>query len=186
MLIKLTIFATLELTYKIIKYMNSLLVFFKKLTMWKKIAIFISPIITLLVSMKLLILGLFLLIFIDLVTGIAKNLYLRGISLNPFKAAFWGAIKSYLIRNTWRKTYEYGIGIVVLATLEMLVLGSTPITFLAKTFSLTELAIVIPSIIEVWSIFENLEEISGKNMLKRLSEFMPKIVRTIVGDKTTK
>lgn len=165
-------------------YMKSIMAFFEKLTVGKKVLLLSSPIITLLISMKLAIIGLFLLIIIDLLTGIRKSLHLTGVGFNPFNKLFWGSIKSYLLRKTWRKAYEYGIGIIVISILETLVLGGTPITFLAKTFSLTEMAAVVPALIEIWSIFENLEAVSGSNILKRLRPFMPKIVRAILGDDT--
>lgn len=160
------------------------MVFFEKLTLGKKLLMLAAPIITLLVSMKLVLLGLAILIIIDLLTGIRKSLHKNNIGFNPFRKVFWGSIKSYLLRKTWRKTYEYGIGIIVIAVLESLIIGGTPITFLTKTFSLTELSIVIPALIEVWSIGENLEEVSGSNILKRLRPFMPKMLRAILGDKT--
>lgn len=159
------------------------LAFFEKLTMGKKILLISSPIITLLVSMKTVIFGLWLLIIVDLLTGIRKNFYVNKINFNPLKAAFWKSIKSYLLRKTWKKTYEYGIGIIVIAILESLVLGGTPITIMSKTFSLTELSAVIPAIVEIWSIFENLEAVSGKNLLKNVVPFLPKFVKAVLGIK---
>ncbi len=163
--------------------MKSLIIFFEKLTFGKKVALLTAPVLTLLISMKLLIIGLWLLVFFDLLTGIRKNLHISGISFNPFKKAFWKAIKSYLLRRTWKKTYEYGMGIIVIAVLESLILGGTPITILAKTFSLTELSIVIPALVEVWSIGENLEAISGRNFLKSLLPLMPKPIRVLFSKK---
>ena len=166
--------------------MKSLLVFFEKLTVGKKLLLLASPIITLLISMKLILLGLWLLITIDLLTGIRKNLHVQGIKFNPLKYYFWMAIKSYLLRKTWRKTYEYGIGIIVVAILETLILGGTPVSILSKTFSLTELSVVLPAMIEAWSIFENLEGAGGVNLLKRVSVLLPPDIRTILGVNKTK
>lgn len=159
---------------------NSFLAFFENLTVSKKALLLASPFITLLISMKLVILGLWLLILIDLVTGIRKNLHIQAVQFNLFKSEFWKSIKSYLLRRTWRKTYEYGIGIIVIAILESMVIGVTPITFMSKTFTITELSAVVPAIVEIWSIFENLEAVSGRNLLKRIKHLLPQGVRTIL------
>lgn len=165
-------------------YKRPVTAFFKNLTITKKLTLLASPIITFIISIKLILLGLSLLILLDLLTGIRKNLHLKGVSLNPFKKVFWGSIKSYLLRKTWKKAYEYGIGIIVVAILESLILGGTPITILSKTFSLTELSVVIPALVEVWSIGENLEAVSGRNFLKRLLPLMPTPIRRLFKDKT--
>tara|TARA_R110000851_G_scaffold27764_5_gene77893 strand:- start:8348 stop:8851 length:504 start_codon:yes stop_codon:yes gene_type:complete len=154
--------------------MNSTITFFSKLTHWKEVLLLISPIISLLISMQAAILGLIILIGLDLLTGISRTLNEWGIKPNPLKKIFWKSIKSYLLRKTWRKAYEYGFGIVVVAVFETLILGSTSISLMDRNFSITELAIIIPSVIEVWSIFENLENISKRNILKRLIYLMPK------------
>lgn len=153
--------------------MKSLIEFFSNLTMGKKLLLLTSPIISVIISMKTAIFGLWLLIFFDLLTGIRKSLHLKGISFNPFKIVFWRAIKSYLLRQTWRKTYEYGLGIIIIIIFESLILGATPIALIGKTFTIAELSVLIPAAVEVWSIFENFEAVSGKNILKRIKEFLP-------------
>jgi len=159
--------------------MKSFTAFFENLTMGKKILLFLSPVITVLISMKAALLGLFILIIIDLITGIRKNLYEQGISTNPLKKSLWGSIKSYLLRKTWRKSYEYGMGIIVVIVLRILVLGKTEISAFDKVFSLVELAVIIPALIEVWSIAENLEAVSGRNILKRLFQFLPEKLKVL-------
>jgi hypothetical protein len=153
--------------------MKSLIEFFSNLTMGKKLLLLTAPIISVIISMKTAIFGLWLLIFFDLLTGIRKSLHIKGISFNPFKIVFWRAIKSYLLRQTWRKTYEYGLGIIIIIIFESLILGATPIGLIGKTFTIAELSVLIPSAVEVWSIFENFEAVSGKNILKRIKEFLP-------------
>lgn len=160
--------------------MKSLTLFFSNLTIGKKMLLLITPLISLLAPMKLIILGLFILIIIDLITGIRKSLHQKEISFNPFKVAFRKAIKSYLFRQTWKKSYEYGMGIIVLFVFEMFILGLTPVTIMDKSFTITELGILIPSAIEVWSIFENLEAVSGRNILKRLVTLLPKSIRDLL------
>lgn len=153
--------------------MNSIIGYFKNLTLIKKILLLITPLISVLISMKMAIFGLWLLVFIDLLTGIRKNLHLKGIKFNPFKRTFWKSIRSYLLRNTWRKTYEYGFGIIVIVIFESLILGTTPITLVDKTFTIAELSVLIPSAVECWSIYENMEAVSGSNILKKIKLLLP-------------
>lgn len=93
-------------------------------------------------------------------------------------------IQSTQLRKSWRKGYEYGIGILVIATLRALIFGKeTLITIFSKEFSLIELSIIIPSIIEVWSIFENIEAVSGSNPLKKLFKLFPNSLQMLLGKK---
>lgn len=143
----------------------------------------LASIISVLVSMKAALIGLSILIFVDLITGIRKNHYEWGIKFQPHKAMFWKSIKSYLLRKTWRKTYEYGLGILVILVFEHLVIGKASIELMDRIFTITELAIVLPAIIEIWSIFENFEAVSGSNMLKRLMFLLPPKVRSLFDGK---
>ena len=152
--------------------MKSLITFFGKLTLGKKILLLSAPIISVLVSMKIILLGLWLLIFIDLLTGIRKSLHKNKLKFNPFKAAFWRSIKSYLLRKTWQKTYEYALGIITVIVLESLILGETHIEIMDKIFTISELSAIIPACVEVWSIFENFEAVSGNNILKKLKKYI--------------
>ena len=164
--------------------MKSVQLFFKSLTIWKKLALLISPVLAILISMQTALIGLVFLIFVDLITGINKTQNEKGIPTNPFKKAFWTSIKSYLLRKTWRKSYEYGIGIIVVVVFEALVFGSASIHLISKTFTISEIAVIVPAIIELWSIFENLEQKSGNNVLKRLITVFPRNVqRLFTGDK---
>lgn len=149
----------------------------------KAVVISLSAILTVLINMKAALLGLFILITIDLITGIAKSLKEHNRSYNPLKLDFWKSIKSYLLRKTWRKAYEYGIGILVVVIFETLVFGGgTAIMLMSKSFTFSELAIVLPALIEVWSIFENLEAITKNNVLKKLATFLPRKVQKVFED----
>ena len=152
--------------------MKSLALFFSDFTAGKKILILLAPAIATLTSIKALILALWFLIFIDLLTGIRKSLHEKNISFNIFKAIFWKSVKSYLLLKTWVKWYEYSLGIITLIVLESLVLGETYIEIMDKTFTISEVSVVIPACIEVWSIFENFEAVSGNNILKRLKKYL--------------
>lgn len=152
--------------------MKSVTAFFSQLTSGKKILLLLSPIISILVSMKVLLLGLWLLILIDLLTGIRKNLHQKNIKFSLFQANFWKSIKSYLLRKTWQKSYEYALGIITIVVLESLILGETHVEVMNKTFTISELSIIVPACVEVWSIFENFEAVSGNNILKKAKKYL--------------
>lgn len=160
--------------------MRSIVLFFQKLTISKKIFILLTPLLSVLVTMRAMLLGLFILIFLDLLTGIRKTLHVTGISCNIFKSRFWKSIKSYLLRKTWRKTYEYCIGIISIIVIESLIIGSTPIELLGKSFTIAELGVIFPAGVEIWSIYENLEGVSGNNIIKKMVGFLPEPLQKIL------
>jgi len=155
--------------------------FFEQLTGGKKLLILLSPILTILVSLKLALIGLILIITLDFVTGVRKSLHVAKVKVNPFKKSFWRTITSEGFRQTWRKFTEYGIGIIVLAVLEALFFGAPIITLLEKTFTLTELGVMLAIGIEVYSIFENLYEVNpNSRALGIFAKVVPKIRKYIV------
>lgn len=168
--------------------MKALIAFFKGTTVAGKGVIFsLSALIAVLISMKAALLGLLILILIDLITGIRANLHDWGVSANPLKASFWKSIKSYLLRKTWKKTYEYGIGIIVVAVFETFIFGApASIILMSKTFTLAEVATIVPALVEVWSIFENFEAVSDRNILKRMLFLLPSKVRSVITGKEHK
>ena len=129
--------------------------------------------------MNTLILGLVILITIDLLTGIIRSFKEQNVCFNIFKVSTWNVIKSRLLRGTLRKSYEYGILIIVVAIMEAFVLGVMPITLIGKVFTLTELSVVVCSGIETWSIFENIEPITKSNILKKFASFLPKPLQNL-------
>ena len=149
--------------------MKSISSFFNNMCKGKKLVLLLTQIFTTILSMKETLLGLLILILLDLVTGIRKNLHRD----NPEGASFFRSIKSYLLRQTWRKAYEYGIGVIVIVVFESMVLGMTPITLVGKVFTISQLSVLIPCAVEVWSVFENMEAVSGQNLLKKLKKFLP-------------
>lgn len=159
--------------------MKSLVSFFSQLSTGKKVLLLLTPFITLLTNMKLAFIALLVLIFIDLLTGIRKSFFIKNVSLNPLKKIFWLGVKSYLLRRTWRKTYEYLFGIIAIAVFETYMLGITQIELLGKVSSFTEWSVVICGTVEIWSIFENMEAVSGNNILKKLLNFLPENIRRL-------
>lgn len=160
--------------------MKSAVVFFKELTVVKKVLLGITPILTVMLNAQQAWIGLGLLIFLDLLTGIRKSLYLTDVKERFWQKAFWKQVKSYGVRETWKKTYEYGIGIIVCSIFESMIFKMEPIDLMNSKFSLTELAIMVASIIEVYSNYENMEAVSGRNIFKSMLEFLPEPVQKII------
>ena len=134
----------------------------------KTLLLTLTPVITVLLNIQSILIGLAFIIFLDLLTGVRKSLHVQKININPFKITFWAAVKSKGMRSTWRKTYEYGIGIIVFAVFESMIFKMEPMTIMNHKFSVTELAAVTASLVEIYSIFENMEAVSGSNILKTI------------------
>tara|TARA_R110000765_G_scaffold423157_1_gene531611 strand:+ start:355 stop:753 length:399 start_codon:yes stop_codon:yes gene_type:complete len=123
--------------------------------------------------MQALLFGLAILITIDLFTAIVRSFRIEKIPFKFFKRKTWLVIKSGLLRLTLRKSYEYGLLLIVVAIVESYILGVTPVALAGKSFTLTELSVIIPSGIEIWSIFENIEGVTNRNILKKFISFLP-------------
>lgn len=153
--------------------MRSIILFFKNMTAYKWFILTISPVLATLIEMKVMILALLFIIVIDMFTGIRKGLHNKKIPMNICKSAFWKHISSSGLRTTWRKTYEYTIGIIAFAVLDKMVLGGISIDLFDKVYSLTQIAIIIACFVEVYSVHENMEEVSGRNLFKSILHFLP-------------
>jgi hypothetical protein len=133
--------------------------------------------------MKPLLFGLLLIISIDLLTGIRKAHYLLGIKFRPWKKEFWRVIRSSELRKSWRKTTEYMIGIIVFIVLQMLVFKELSIEAFGFDYSLSELAVVVACVVEVYSIYENMEAVSGNNLFKKVLNLLPTKIKDIFKNK---
>lgn len=158
--------------------MNAL-IFFKKISNTKIYLLASSPLLTIIMETKLMLLALFAIIFIDMITGIRKYFYQKKVSLNVLKKMFWKNLKSAGLRNTWRKTYEYGMGIIVFMILEAYILEIGNIQLLGKERNIASLAIAVAFVIEVHSVFENMEAVSGNNLLKSVTNLLPSNIKNI-------
>lgn len=87
------------------------------------------------------------------------------------------------MRDTWRKTYEYGVGIIVFSVFESMIFKISPIMLGSSELTITELAIVTATLVEIYSIFENMEAVSGQNILKRLTFLIPEPIRRLLNNK---
>jgi hypothetical protein len=122
-------------------------------------------------------------IFIDLITGIRKSLHLKGLSFNPLKKEFWRTVSSEGMRSTWRKTYEYGIGIITFVVIDSLVFDVTVVEIMGNKMSISELAITTACLVELYSIYENMEAVSGNNLFKRILYLFPQRFRDLFKNK---
>ena len=129
--------------------------------------------------MKTILLALLIIIFIDMITGIRKAHYAEGVKFRPFKKDFWKVISSKELRKTWRKTTEYVIGILAFTILDGMVLGTSSIELIGKSYSISELAVTVACLVEVYSIYENMEAVSGDNLFKKIINILPKKVKDL-------
>jgi hypothetical protein len=177
--------------------MKALANFFGDLTLTKKALLWFSSITTFFIDLDSGIVGLLLIILLDLLTAIRANLHKRNIKFKPFNPeffldlknykfkifnhGFWKNIKSNGFRQTWKKSYEYLIGIITIHIVQNTVLMIPAISIFDREMTLTDIAINIAILIEVYSIFENMEKVSGRNLLKILIEFLKSSVSSISG-----
>ena len=113
-----------------------------------------------------------------MITGIRKAHYTERVTFRPHKKEFWKVIKSKELRKTWRKTMEYAIGITAFTILDTMVLGTTSIQMLGHNYSVAELAVTIACLVEVYSVYENMEAVSGNNLFKKILQFLPRAFKS--------
>jgi len=157
--------------------MKSILAFFQKFTLLKGFLISLTPILSMFISIKQALFGLVILMIFDLITGIKKSLHEKDIPFRFWKIDFWKSIKSNLLRRTWKKGTEYGVGIIVLVVFESMIIGETLIPIMSKEINISTLGIIVVSSIELWSIFENIESVKGVNILKKVLLFLPNSIK---------
>lgn len=143
----------------------------------------VSLIITTLLNMREILLALAIIIIVDMLTGIRKSLFLKKVKSSILKKEFWHAINSSGLRATWRKTYEYAIGIIVFIVLDSLVLKSSSIMMMGAEYTLSEIAVAAACIVEIYSIYENMEAVSGRNMLKKVQFLFPEWLKKLLENK---
>jgi len=158
--------------------MKSTMLFFKEMTVGKSILLSLSPVLIMILSMKTILFALFIIIIIDLLTGIRKSHYTEGVLFQPFKKEFWKVIKSKELRRTWTKAVEYITGIIAFTILDTMVLGSSSIQMLGNDYSIAELAVTVACLVEVYSVYENMEAVSGNNLFKKILGFLPRAFKS--------
>ena len=129
--------------------------------------------------MRTILFALLIIIFVDLITGIRKAHYTEGVTFRPHKKEFWKVIKSKELRKTWRKTIEYAVGVIIFVILETMVLGESSVQLLGNKYSIAELAVTIACLVETYSIYENMEAVSGNNLMKKIIKIFPFSLRNM-------
>ena len=132
--------------------------------------------------MQTILIALLSIIFIDLLTGIRRSHYENKIGFTPWKKKFWTIIRSHALRKTLRKTTEYIFGVIAFIILEGLVFQKLKITAMGLEYTLSELAGVLFCLVEVYSIYENMEAVSGRNPLKRILSLLPQKFKKVFKD----
>jgi len=149
------------------------------MTIGKGLLLSLSPILIMILSMRTILFALLIIIFVDLLTGIRKAHYIEGVTFRPHKKEFWKVIKSKELRKTWRKTIEYAIGVIIFVILETMVLGESSVQLLGNKYSIAELAVTIACLVETYSVYENMEAVSGNNLMKKIIKIFPFSLRNI-------
>lgn len=162
---------------------ESITSFFGKFTVGKKILLFITPILTVLLPLQTALATLALIITLDFITGVRKSLHSKGVPFNIFKVEFWMAFKSEGLRRTWTKSTEYGIGILMLAGIESAFFGAPIITLLEKAFTLTEMGVLLATAIESYSIYENLYAVNPNSVFLAWFNKIAKMIKKYVIEK---
>lgn len=152
--------------------MNSIINFFAQFNLSKSVLMILTPVTAAIMDPHRAIVGLGLLVILDLITAIRANHILRGIKFRPFTVKYWRTVRSNGLRSTWKKSYEYLFGITAFFIVEKTVLVLPDLEILGSSITLTEMAINLAIFIELYSIFENLEKVSGRNLLKYIMEFV--------------
>lgn len=147
---------------------NTVLKYFCRTSLYKKLFLLSFTLLTFFWDLRILIFTLLFLSLLDYITGVKKNLFYRGVkNRSIFSKQFRVSIQSRLTRQSYYKVKDYFLGVVIFSILESAIGRiEIPIAIGEENFSLTEVSLLIPIGIEVWSIFENREAITGNNILK--------------------
>lgn len=152
--------------------------FLSNATLPKWLLVCITSVFSVIISIRTALIGLGIFILIDLYTGVKKYIYLHDIKVEWSKT-FLLTIRSGGLRDSYNKAGEYLFTILMIAIFEAMVLGVTTIELQGRTFTISELAVVIACAIEAWSLFENREVYKKTNPLKKMLRFMLNIRKLI-------
>tara|TARA_R110002049_G_scaffold260773_1_gene436760 strand:+ start:389 stop:862 length:474 start_codon:yes stop_codon:yes gene_type:complete len=145
----------------------------------KWILMMLTPLFIIILNMQAILIALLIIIFIDLLTGIRRALYENKVNFRPWKKKFWKVIKSHALRKTLRKTTEYIFGVIAFIIVEGLVFKGLKISAMGYEYAIAELAATIFCLVEVYSIYENMEAVSGNNIFKRFLSILPRKTKNI-------
>lgn len=106
---------------------------------------------------------------IDTITRINADARNRGLVFNPTRLIFWLQIKSAGLKLWGRKVFvEYGIPVLLTFCIDTLIFKNTlHFNLLTLKLNLPMCSILFFSGVELWSIFENIEDAGHINWLKK-------------------
>ena len=132
---------------------------------------------------------------LDTITRINADARNAKLPFKPYKMFFWRRIKSGGLKKMGRKIFvEYGIAVFMAFMLDIYLFKNTiHFNLLTLKLNIPMAAILFFTGIEIWSIFENIEEGGNINWLKRalnwFSDWIPekwkKVFKKIKEDETT-
>lgn len=127
-----------------------------------KFTIFLFSLFSILAPVTPLIIIAILFIWLDMFFGIWRSVKLGG----------WKAFRSRRLSNTVSKSFLYSGGILVVFFLEKYVLADILGLFVSVDLILTKAFTFFCTFIEIKSINESYEDITGKNILKAFKDFV--------------
>lgn len=116
---------------------------------------------------------------LDTITRIHADAKAAKLSFNPFQLQFWLRIKSKGLKKMGRKIFvEYGIAVIIAFFVDTLLFkNALHFKLLTLKLNIPIAAIIFFTGIEIWSVFENIEEAGMTNWLKKFlnlfSGFLP-------------
>lgn len=129
---------------------------------------------------------LLLLIIIDLYYGIKKAFVKKVIPFSIKNKEFWRTVRSRGIRRTWIKATEYAVGIIATTFCQALFFPTFTIGVLGKEFNILLFVIMSACLIEMYSIFENINTINPDNGLNKIAVFVKKYFNSYIVDVLSK
>jgi hypothetical protein len=150
--------------------MNSITKFFNEITIYKALALALSPLLLMWSSMYELIVSLVALITIDMYLGAKVFAKENNQNINLFNPFTWQTFKSGKWRLTVNKAKDYFILLVAAFIVNTYVIAKTPIVIFG--YSLQELILISFCIIETWSIGENFKKLRGYNIFEFIFKFV--------------
>ena len=121
--------------------------------------------------------------------AVAKN---KGLKFNPLKKYFWKQIESQGLKLMGRKIFmDYSLPVIVAFLVDTLIFkNALHFDLLSLKLSIPSAAILFFTCVEIWSIFENLEDAGGTNWLKKsthwFSGFLPEKWQEVINKITKK
>jgi len=154
--------------------LSSIYSFFVNSTLFQKAIFFASPMLVFLVETGEVLFSLFILMVVDFSSGIVKGIYSdRTISI-------FQRIKSRLLRRSVKKVYEYFLCIFLIILFEAHVLGKIEVNFIGQSNFLSKWVIILCCLIEAWSIVENINLVTGGNLVKKILSLLPNKIKDLM------